>query len=40
MLWFPSQEPVTAIGVNQAAVNVSGMLGAAIMPALALSVGR
>lgn len=39
MVWFPRQERATAIGVNQAAVNVSGMLGAAIMPALALSVG-
>src|SRR5450756_1347015 len=39
MVWFPAQERATAIGVNQAAVNVSGMLGAAIMPALALSVG-
>ena len=39
MLWFPAQERATAIGVNQAAVNVSGMLGAAMMPALALSVG-
>ena len=39
MVWFPPQERATALGVNQAAVNVSGMLGAAIMPALALSVG-
>ena len=39
MLWFPPQERATAIGVNQAAVNVSGMLGAAIMPALALAAG-
>jgi sugar phosphate permease len=39
MVWFPPQERATAIGVNQAAVNVSGILGAAIMPALALSVG-
>jgi len=39
MVWFPPQERATAIGVNQTAVNVSGILGAAIMPALALSVG-
>ena len=39
MVWFPPQERATAIGANQAAVNISGMLGAAIMPALALSVG-
>ncbi len=35
MLWFPARERATAVGVNQSAVNVSGMLGAAIMPALA-----
>jgi ACS family hexuronate transporter-like MFS transporter len=39
MVWFPPQERATAIGVNQSAVNVSGILGAVIMPALALSVG-
>ncbi len=37
MVWFPARERATAVGVNQAAVNVSGMLGAAIMPALALA---
>ena len=31
MLWFPAQERATAIGVNQAAVNVSGMLGAVVV---------
>ena len=35
MLWFPARERATAVGINQSAVNVSGMLGAAIMPALA-----
>ncbi len=39
MLWFPPQERATAVGVNQSAVNVSGMLGAAIMPALAAAFG-
>jgi len=39
MLWFPARERATAVGVNQAAVNVSGILGAAIMPALALAFG-
>ena len=38
MLWFPASERATAVGVNQSAVNVSGMLGAAIMPALAAGV--
>jgi MFS transporter, ACS family, hexuronate transporter len=39
MLWFPPQERATAVGVNQSAVNISGMLGAAIMPALAVAYG-
>ena len=39
MMWFPQQERATAVGVNQSAVNISGMLGAAIMPSLALSLG-
>ena len=37
MLWFPARERATAVGINQSAVNVSGMLGAAIMPALAVA---
>ena len=39
MLWFPPQERATAVGVNQTAVNISGMLGAAIMPSLAVAYG-
>ena len=39
MQWFPPIERATAVGFNQSAVNVSGMLGAAIMPALALAAG-
>ena len=39
MLWFPAHERATAIGFNQAAVNVSGMLGALIMPAVAVAFG-
>ena len=39
MLWFPPRERATAVGVNQSAVNISGMLGAAIMPTLALRLG-
>ena len=39
MLWFPPRECATAVGVNQSAVNISGMLGAAVMPALALRLG-
>ena len=37
MLWFPANERATAVGINQSAVNVSGMLGAAIMPWLAVT---
>jgi sugar phosphate permease len=37
MVWFPARERATAVGVNQAAVNVSGMLGAGVMPALAIA---
>ena len=39
MLWFPAGERATAVGVNQSAVNVSGMLGAAVMPWLAAAFG-
>ncbi len=39
MVWFPARERGTAVGVNQSAVNISGMLGAAVMPALALAFG-
>ncbi|HET6496375.1 MAG TPA: MFS transporter [Thermoleophilia bacterium] len=39
MEWFPPWERGTAIGLNQSAVNVSGMSGAAIMPAPALAAG-
>ena len=39
MLWFPPHERATAVGVNQSAVNISGMLGAAVMPTLALGLG-
>jgi MFS transporter, ACS family, hexuronate transporter len=39
MLWFPRRERATAVGFNQSAVNVSGILGAAIMPTMALSLG-
>ncbi len=39
MVWFPARERATAVGFNQSAVNVSGMLGAAVMPALAIAFG-
>jgi len=37
--WFPARERATAIGVNQSAINISGILGAALLPAVALSLG-
>jgi len=39
MVWFPARERGTAVGINQSAVNISGMLGAAVMPAMALAFG-
>jgi MFS transporter, ACS family, hexuronate transporter len=39
MLWFPPRERATAVGVNQSAINISGILGAAILPTMALSLG-
>jgi sugar phosphate permease len=39
MVWFPARERGTAVGVNQSAVNISGMLGAAVMPAMAIAFG-
>jgi ACS family hexuronate transporter-like MFS transporter len=37
--WFPRRERATAIGFNQTAVNVSGIVGAAALPSIALSLG-
>jgi ACS family hexuronate transporter-like MFS transporter len=39
MLWFPPRERATAVGLNQSAINVSGIAGAALLPAVALSLG-
>jgi len=39
MLWFPPRERATALGLNQSAINVSGIAGAALLPAVALSLG-
>lgn len=35
MTWFPLRERATAIGFNQTGVNLSGIIGAATLPALA-----
>jgi sugar phosphate permease len=37
--WFPPRERATAIGLNQSAINVSGIAGAALLPTVALTMG-
>jgi sugar phosphate permease len=37
--WFPLRERATAIGINQSAINVSGIVGAAVLPSVALAFG-
>ncbi|HSL94488.1 MAG TPA: MFS transporter, partial [Thermoleophilia bacterium] len=37
--WFPPRERATAIGLNQSAINVSGIAGAALLPTVALAMG-
>jgi ACS family hexuronate transporter-like MFS transporter len=39
MRWFPLRERATAIGVNQTAINVAGILGAATLPTIATDFG-
>lgn len=39
MLWFPPREWATAIGLNQSAINVSGIAGAALLPTVAVTLG-
>ena len=39
MLWFPVRERATALGFNQSAINVSGMVGALLLPLVALRLG-
>ena len=39
MLWFPPSERATAIGFNQTAINVSGVIGGVTLPAIAFAVG-
>jgi len=39
MLWFPARERATALGFNQAAINVSGMVAALLLPLIALRLG-
>jgi MFS transporter, ACS family, hexuronate transporter len=39
MTWFPPREWATAIGLNQSAINVSGIVGAAVLPTVAVKLG-
>jgi MFS transporter, ACS family, aldohexuronate transporter len=39
ILWFPRRERATVMGVKQTAVNLGGIIGAAVLPAVALSMG-
>jgi sugar phosphate permease len=39
MLWFPPRQWATAIGLNQSAINVSGIAGAALLPTVAVELG-
>ncbi len=39
LLWFPVGERATAIGVNQTAINISGIFGAVTLPAIAAHLG-
>jgi len=39
MLWFPSRERATVMGINQTTVNAGGIIGAGMLPTVALSLG-
>ncbi|MBN2204469.1 MAG: MFS transporter, partial [Thermoleophilia bacterium] len=39
LLWFPVGERATAIGVNQTAINISGIFGAVTLPVIAVRLG-
>jgi len=39
ILWFPLRVRATAMGLNQTAVNVGGILGAMLLPIIAISLG-
>ena len=36
LLWFPVGERATAIGINQSAINISGIVGAVTLPVIAI----
>ena len=37
--WFPLRERATALGINQTAVNVGGIIGASLLPTIAIILG-
>jgi len=39
ILWFPHGERATAIGINQTAINLAGVLSAAVFPSISLAWG-
>jgi len=38
-LWFPSRERATALGFNQTGVNIAGVIGASLFPAISIALG-
>lgn len=39
MLWFPKRERATALGINQASINVAGVISASLLPTIAFMLG-
>ena len=39
LLWFPLRERATAMGMNQTAVNAGGIIGAGLLPTIAITLG-
>lgn len=39
ILWFSQRERATALGINQTAVNIGGIIGASVLPTIALTLG-
>ena len=39
ILWFPFKERATVLGINQAAVNVAGMIAASLFPLISITMG-
>ena len=39
MMWFSYKERATVLGLNQTAINVSGIIGAGLLPTIAITLG-